>query len=82
MDKLEKWRGYVPDEELETYKKGGFGERIGMGERVALLNVDTTYMFVDPAYSMCGRDMTSEISHRAFLERHLSRFYVTTVLIR
>jgi hypothetical protein len=38
MDKLEKWRGYVPDAELETYKKGGFGERIGMGARVALLN--------------------------------------------
>lgn len=59
MDKLEKWRGYVPDAELETYKKGGFGERIGMGARIALLNVDTTYMFVDPSYSMCGRDMTS-----------------------
>ncbi len=23
MDKLEKWRGYVPDAELETYRKGG-----------------------------------------------------------
>jgi nicotinamidase-related amidase len=30
-----------------------------MGERVALLNIDTTHMFVDPSYSMCGRDMTS-----------------------
>ncbi len=59
MDKLEKWRGYVPDEELETYRKGGFAQRIGFGERVALLNIDTTHMFVDPAYSMCGRDMTS-----------------------
>ena len=28
-DKLEKWRGYVPDEELETYRKGGFARRIG-----------------------------------------------------
>ena len=59
MDKLEKWRGYVPDEELETYRKGGFAQRIGMGERVALLNIDTTHMFVDPSYSMCGRDMTT-----------------------
>ena len=59
MDKLEKWRGYVPDEELETYRKGGFAQRVGMGERVALLNIDTTHMFVDPSYSMCGRDMTT-----------------------
>ena len=59
MDKLDKWRGYVPDEELETYRKGGFAQRVGMGERVALLNIDTTHMFVDPSYSMCGRDMTS-----------------------
>jgi maleamate amidohydrolase len=59
MDKLDKWRGYVPDEELETYRKGGFAQRIGMGERVALLNIDTTHMFVDPSYSMCGRDMTT-----------------------
>jgi len=59
MDKLEKWRGYVPEEELETYRKGGFAQRIGMGERVALLNIDTTHMFVDPSYSMCGRDMTT-----------------------
>lgn len=59
MDKLEKWRGYVPDVELETYRKGGFAQRIGFGKRTALLNIDTTHMFVDPSYSMCGRDMTS-----------------------
>lgn len=56
-DKLEKWRGYVPDEELETYRKGGFARRIGFGRRAALLNIDTTHMFVDPAYSQCGRAM-------------------------
>jgi maleamate amidohydrolase len=56
-DKLEKWRGYVPDEELETYRKGGFARRIGFGRKAALLNIDTTWMFVDPAYAMCGRDM-------------------------
>lgn len=58
-DKLEKWRGYVPDEELETYRKGGFARRIGFGRKPALLNIDTTYMFVDPAYSQCGRPMTA-----------------------
>lgn len=56
-DKLEKWRGFVPDDELDTYRKGGFARRIGIGKRPALLNIDTTYMFVDPAYSQCGREM-------------------------
>jgi len=62
VDKLEKWRGFVPDVELETYRKGGFAQRIGFGERVALLNIDTTHMFVDPEYSMCGRDMSTVTS--------------------
>jgi nicotinamidase-related amidase len=56
-NKLEKWRGHVPDEELATYRKGGFGERIGFGARAALLNIDTTWMFVDPSYDMCAREM-------------------------
>lgn len=55
-DKIEKWRGFVPDAELETYIKGGFGNRIGLGRRPALLNIDTTHMFVDPAYSQCGAE--------------------------
>lgn len=57
MDKLEKWRGYVPDAELETYRKGGFANRLGIGKRPALVNIDTTHMFVDPAYSFCGAAM-------------------------
>jgi len=57
MDKLEKWRGYVSDEELETYRKGGFAKRIGIGKRPALVNIDTTYMFVDPSFSFCGAEM-------------------------
>ena len=55
-DKIEKWRGFVPDAELETYIKGGFGNKIGLGRRPALLNIDTTHMFVDPAYSQCGAE--------------------------
>jgi maleamate amidohydrolase len=51
-DKIAKWRGYVPDDELAAYAKGGFGNRIGFGTNAALLNIDTTFMFVDPAYSM------------------------------
>ena len=57
MDKLDRWKGFVPDEELAVYRKAGFGERIGFGRKTALLNIDTTYMFIDPAYDMCGRKM-------------------------
>lgn len=54
MSKLDKWADYLPPQELATYAKGKFGERVGFGERVVLLNIDTTYMFVDPAYPQCG----------------------------
>jgi nicotinamidase-related amidase len=54
MSKLEKWSDYLPAEELATYAKGKFGEKAGFGRRAALLNIDTTYMFVDPAYPQCG----------------------------
>ena len=54
--KIERWRGLVPDEDLATYDKGAFGNAIGMGARAALLNIDTTWMFVDPQYAMCGRE--------------------------
>jgi nicotinamidase-related amidase len=57
LSRLERWRGIVPDEELAAYAKGAFGRRTGMGTRPALLNIDTTYMFVDPAYPQCGRRM-------------------------
>lgn len=54
MSKLEKWADFLPPEELATYAKGKFGERVGFGRRTALLNIDTTYMFVDPTYPQCG----------------------------
>jgi maleamate amidohydrolase len=50
--KIAKWRGYIPDDELAAYQKGKFGNRIGFGAKAALLNIDTTFMFVDPAYAM------------------------------
>lgn len=56
MNKIDRWRGLVPDEDLAAYTKGAFGNPIRMGERPALLNIDTTYMFVDPAYPQCGKD--------------------------
>ena len=51
-DKIAKWRGYAPDEELQAYAKAKFGNRIGFGAKAALLNIDTTFMFVDPIFSM------------------------------
>ena len=54
MSKLDKWADFLPAEELATYAKGKFGEKVGFGKRVALLNIDTTYMFVDPAFPQCG----------------------------
>lgn len=65
MTKLEKWRGFVPDDELETYAKGAFANRLGIGERPALLNIDSTRMFVDPEFPQCGQalpDMLAAIS--------------------
>lgn len=57
MSKLDKWRGFVPDDELAAYRKGAFANRVGMGQRPALLNIDTTRMFVDPEFPLCGRAM-------------------------
>ena len=57
MSKLDRWEGKIAADELAVYRKAGFGNRIGLGTRVALLNIDTTYMFIDPAYDMCGRRM-------------------------
>lgn len=57
MDKLEKWRGYVPDDELATYAKGAFAKRLGIGQRPALLNIDSTLMFVDPEFPQCGGEL-------------------------
>ena len=80
MDKLERWRGIVPDADLATYRKGGFGQAIGMGQRVALLNIDTTHNFTDPSYAMCGaRNLPLEAAltkvTAAFRARDLPIFY-------
>ena len=61
MNKLEKWRGYVPDDELANYAKGAFANRMGIGDRPALLNIDTTRMFVDPEFPQCGEKENPEL---------------------
>ncbi len=61
MSKLEKWRGFVPDDELANFAKGAFGNRIGIGERPTLINIDTTRMFVDPEFPQCGAKAMPEM---------------------
>jgi nicotinamidase-related amidase len=61
MNKLEKWRGYVPDDELANFAKGSFANRLGIGERPALLNIDSTRMFVDPEFPQCGAKEMPEL---------------------
>ena len=56
MGKIDRWADFLPPEELETYRKAAFGNPIGIGERPALLNVDTTNNFVDPKYKLCGAE--------------------------
>jgi maleamate amidohydrolase len=54
MSKLDKWADYLRSEELARYAKGKFGERVGFRGKAALLNIDATYMFVDPVFPQCG----------------------------
>ncbi len=53
--KIRRWSDLIGPEEMQAYAKAKFGEKIGMGARPALLNIDTTNNFVDPAYAMCAR---------------------------
>lgn len=57
MNKIDKWKDLMPEDELATYRKAALGNAIGYGNRVALLNVDTHNMFVDPKYAFCGAEM-------------------------
>lgn len=52
--KIRRWSDLISETEMAAYAKAKFGESIGMGDRPALLNIDTTNNFVDPAYAMCA----------------------------
>lgn len=54
MSKVDRWKGKIPESDLAVYRKAGFGRNVGTGSRAALLNIDTTHMFIDPSYAMCG----------------------------
>lgn len=53
--KIRRWSDLISEEEMAAYAKAKFGEKIGIGARPALLNIDTTNNFVDPAYAMCAK---------------------------
>ena len=52
--KIRRWADLISEAEMQAYAKAKFGESIGLGKNVALLNIDTTNNFVDPAYDMCA----------------------------
>ena len=52
--KIRRWADLIGEAEMQAYAKAKFGEKIGIGARPALLNIDTTNNFVDPAYAMCA----------------------------
>jgi maleamate amidohydrolase len=66
---IDKWKDLVGEEELKAYEKGGFGKRVGFGKHPALINVDMTYCFVDPAYSLTFGDMSPVVKAVARLTR-------------
>ncbi len=48
MDQIyERWKEIVPIEELEGYKKFGFGQRVGFGKKTCLLIVDLNNVYVN-----------------------------------
>jgi maleamate amidohydrolase len=47
------WDDVIPEAERQIYAKGGMGqERVGMGEKPAIIVVDMTYGFVDSAFPL------------------------------
>jgi maleamate amidohydrolase len=80
VSKLDRWRGQIPDAELAAYAKGAFAHSVGLGSLPALLDIDTTYAFVDPAYPHCGgptgtfQAMLVEVTE-TFCARDLAIYY-------
>ncbi|UTR12060.1 isochorismatase family protein [Evansella sp. LMS18] len=50
IDVKKKWEPIMGEKELEGYEKAGMGQRVGWGEKPAILVVDVTRNFVDPEY--------------------------------
>jgi maleamate amidohydrolase len=81
-EKLEKWRGFLGDEDIARYRRAGHGADIGYGERPALLNVDSHNLFIDPKYPFCAAldpkalETALADTAAAFRRLGLPRYYV------
>jgi len=79
---LNKWKGYVPQDELEALSKAGMGKNMGFGKKPAILIVDMTYLYVDPAFPLAaGKGMwhvADAISQllKASREKNIPAFYI------
>jgi maleamate amidohydrolase len=50
----------IPEKDLEAYRKGGFGKRMGFGKKPCVLVIDMTYGFVDPKSPLAQGSMGFE----------------------
>jgi len=57
------WDDVIPAEEQAQYEKGGWGGRVGFGERPALLVVDMSNSFVDPRYPYSSPPALAAVPH-------------------
>ena len=65
--RLSRWEPLVGDD-VEAYRRAGFGRTAGMGSRPAVLVVDMTYLFVDPEYVVTSGDGAADaVDHTARL---------------
>lgn len=74
------WRSRMSEEDLKPFIKAGFASRIGFGQKIALLNVDTTYIFHDPHYGIAYGDLSKTLESitiltRACREKKIPIFY-------
>ncbi len=80
MDKFDRWKSLLSETDRAAFAKGGFGRAIGFGRRLALLNIDTTFMFVDPDYALCAERNDTLLANLErltllFRERDLPIYY-------
>jgi maleamate amidohydrolase len=65
MSVYDRWKSVVPEKDLASYAELGFGGRIGIGNKVALLNIDASNIYVDPKFKYTSSDTSSLIDHIA-----------------
>ncbi len=54
IEYLKRWRDVVPEADLQAVSKAGMGKNMGFGCKPAVLVVDMTYLYVDPAFPLAA----------------------------